>query len=84
MEVSFDSSQEDLLNITLPWRLSPTLRLERRYHRIDLSEHVLTQVAALIAKNNSELAGFQPNIAVISTWIFGQYRFNIREDKVSC
>ena len=61
------------------------MREERLYHRVDQSEHTLTQVAAIIVEGNSELAGFQPNVAVVATWIFGLYEFNgQRMDKVSC
>ena len=43
------------------------------------------QVGAIIVEGNSELAGFQPNVAVVATWIFGLYYFDGRRmDKVSC
>ena len=61
------------------------MREERLYHRVDQSEHTLTQVAAIIVEGNSELAGFQPNVTVVATWIFGLYDFTgQRIDKVSC
>ena len=52
---------------------------------MDQSEHTLTQVGAIIVEGNSGLAGFQPNVTVVATWIFSLYDFNgQRMDKVSC
>ena len=64
----------------LPWE-GRSLRGERLYHRVDQSEHTLTQVAALIVEGNPELAGFQPNLSVVATWIL--YEYAERVDRVS-
>ena len=84
-----DLLHQYLPKITLPWSTDGTiLRGERFYLRIDQSEHTLTQVADLIVEGNSELAEFQPGVAVVATWIFGLFdsRFSNaqRMDKVSC
>ena len=80
--MSFGSLQQDLPEIMLPWE-GRSLRGERLYHRVDQSEHTLTQVAALIVEGNPELAGFQPNLSVVATWIFGLYESELRVDRVS-
>ena len=47
------------------------VHIRRMYHRVDRSERTLTQVAALILEDNSELAEFQPNKAVVATLVIG-------------
>ena len=52
------------------YQLESSAQLMWMNHRVDRSEHTLTQVAYLIVESNSDLAEFQPSVAVVATSVF--------------